>query len=82
MHPIYGPYITLVGHMFYKMLHFMVIIVIFMVAYGVASTGILYPKLTPITTVFSTIFYPFFNIVGELFMYREPPNGAYNFSPI
>ena len=51
------------------MLYFLVIMVIFLLAYGVAQQAILYPDEPASWSVVSGVFFrPYFQVYGELFM--------------
>ena len=51
------------------MAYFLFIMVVFLLAYGVASHAILYPQGEPSWSLISKIFFrPYFQIYGELFL--------------
>lgn len=64
-----GPYVVMIGRMTRDMLYFLVIMVIFLLAYGVAQQAILYPDEPASWSVVSGVFFrPYFQVYGELFM--------------
>ena len=44
IHPVYGPYVVMIIEMFKDMMHFMLILFVFLLAYGVSKTAILSPQ--------------------------------------
>jgi len=68
-----GPYVVMIGRMTVDMLYFLLIMVIFLLAYGVAQQAILYPNETASWSMLSRIFFrPYFQVYGELFV--DPPD--------
>jgi len=57
----------------------MIILGIFIVAYGVTSTAIIRPKVTFFLTLRDVFFHPYFNTFGELFIDGEKTNGKTRF---
>ncbi|XP_022809071.1 transient receptor potential cation channel subfamily M member 3-like [Stylophora pistillata] len=67
-----GPYVVMIGRMTVDMLYFLLIMVIFLLAYGVAQQAILYPnEIASWSTVSGVFFRPYFQVYGELF-FDEP----------
>lgn len=63
-----GPYVVMIGRMTVDMLYFLLIMVIFLLAYGVAQQAILYPnEIASWSTVSGVFFRPYFQVYGELF---------------
>ena len=59
------------------MLYFLLIMVVFLLAYGVAQQAILYPNEGPSWSVVSGVFFrPYFQVYGELFV--EAPDTSKN----
>lgn len=55
------------------MLYFLLIMVIFLLAYGVAQQAILYPNETASWSMVSRVFFrPYFQVYGELFFVDAP----------
>ncbi|KAL9968654.1 hypothetical protein ACROYT_G020769 [Oculina patagonica] len=68
-----GPYVVMIGRMTVDMLYFLLIMVIFLLAYGVAQQAILYPNEAASWSMVSRIFFrPYFQVYGELFV--DPPD--------
>lgn len=68
-----GPYVVMIGRMTVDMLYFLLIMVIFLLAYGVAQQAILYPNEAASWSMLSRIlFRPYFQVYGELFV--DPPD--------
>ncbi|XP_048577809.1 transient receptor potential cation channel subfamily M member 7 isoform X2 [Nematostella vectensis] len=64
-----GPYVVMIGRMTVDMIYFLLIMVIFLLAYGVAQQAILFPNQPPSWAIISHIFFrPYFQIYGELFI--------------
>ncbi len=60
------------------MLYFLLIMVIFLLAYGVAQQAILYPNEAASWSMVSRIFFrPYFQVYGELFV--DPPDTRKNY---
>ena len=53
------------------MLYFITILIVFMVAYGVATNNLLRPQKTNASKFIDIFFYPYFNIHGELFIEND-----------
>ena len=65
----FGPYVVMIGRMTFDMLYFLVIMVVFLLAYGVAQQAILFPKQEATWNIISMIlFRPYFQTYGELFI--------------
>ena len=75
VHPTLGPYLLIMRKMLNDCVQFVAITRVFMVAYGVTSTAILKPRDSthPATGTFP-LWQPYFNIYGELFIDRDPPD--------
>ena len=54
---------------------FLLILFVFLVAYGVSAASILKPQVGDPKMILDAIFHPYFNIYGELFVDRDPSNG-------
>lgn len=68
-----GPYVVMIGRMTVDMLYFLLIMVIFLLAYGVAQQAILYPNETASWSMVSRVFFrPYFQVYGELFFVDAP----------
>ncbi|XP_074627353.1 transient receptor potential cation channel subfamily M member-like 2 isoform X1 [Acropora palmata] len=64
-----GPYVVMIGRMTKDMLKFLIIMMVFLLAYGVAQQAILHPDEPASWSVLSGVFYkPYFQVYGELFM--------------
>ncbi|KAK3749590.1 hypothetical protein QZH41_019731, partial [Actinostola sp. cb2023] len=64
-----GPYVVMIGRMTVDMLYFLIIMVVFMLAYGVAQQAILNPNEAGTWGILSKIFFrPYFQTYGELFI--------------
>ena len=64
-----GPKVLMVTKMFRDMIQFLFLLAIFILAYGIASQGILYPNEWRMTKILHNIVYmPYFQIYGELFL--------------
>ncbi|XP_039250889.2 transient receptor potential cation channel subfamily M member-like 2 isoform X1 [Styela clava] len=69
VHHILGPKIIMVGKMLKDLLFFLFILVVFLLAYGVASQALLYPGETSFSQIIVGIIYkPYWQIYGELFL--------------
>ncbi|XP_066299867.1 transient receptor potential cation channel subfamily M member-like 2 isoform X2 [Branchiostoma lanceolatum] len=64
-----GPKLIMIARMLKDLIFFIFILIIFILAYGVASQAILYPNETRVGTVLQGIFHKsYFQIYGELFL--------------
>lgn len=64
-----GPYVVMIGRMTIDMLYFLLIMVVFLLAYGVAQQAILFPYEQGSWGLISKIFFrPYFQTYGELFI--------------
>ena len=75
VHPVLGPYIVMINKMLKDLATFLLILVIFIISYGVISTSLLTPHkahVTDITRLSNVIWKPYFHIYGELFAEAEP----------
>ena len=54
------------------MLYFITILIVFMVAYGVATNTLLRPRKGSTWKLADIFFYPYFNIHGEFFIEDDP----------
>ncbi|RDD38233.1 Transient receptor potential cation channel subfamily M member 5 [Trichoplax sp. H2] len=64
-----GPKMAMIRHMIKDLVSFLIILFVFLVAFGVASQAILNPVSKWDDTVFKRIFYvPYYRIYGELFL--------------
>lgn len=64
-----GPKVLMVTRMFMDMVQFLALLIIFILAYGIATQGILYPNEWRIDEILYGIIYtPYFQIYGELFI--------------
>ena len=60
------------------MAYFLLIMVVFLMAYGVAQQGILFPQETGSWGLISKVFFrPYFQVYGELFIEDNVYNGLY-----
>lgn len=57
------------------MMYFLIILFVFLVAHGVAMTAILIPGPPSMQMLVYSLFHPYFNIYGELFIDRDPADG-------
>ncbi|RDD41213.1 Transient receptor potential cation channel subfamily M member 3 [Trichoplax sp. H2] len=78
-----GPFLVMINKMIKDLLKFLLLLAIFIIAYGVASQAILYPNSPWDWNLLRQIFYmPFFQLFGELFVDQIqgrdcPPNATY-----
>ncbi|XP_031570497.1 transient receptor potential cation channel subfamily M member 3-like [Actinia tenebrosa] len=64
-----GPYVVMIGRMTVDMLSFLLIMLVFLLAYGIAQQAILFPNEDPSWELISKIlFRPYFQVYGELFI--------------
>ena len=56
------------------MLYFLIILFVFMIAYGVAFTSIMEPQDPGFNMLRKVLYHPYFNIYGELFL--NDPTGS------
>lgn len=64
-----GPKVLMVTSMFMDMIQFLAIMVIFVLSYGIAVQGILYPNEWRVGKILYNIIYtPYFQVYGELFI--------------
>ncbi|XP_073244598.1 transient receptor potential cation channel subfamily M member-like 2 isoform X3 [Porites lutea] len=80
---ILGPYVVMIGRMTIDMAYFLLIMVVFLMAYGVAQQGILFPQETGSWGLISKVFFrPYFQVYGELFIednvYNDKETTAFN----
>ncbi|XP_012554388.2 transient receptor potential cation channel subfamily M member 1 isoform X1 [Hydra vulgaris] len=69
---VLGPYVVMIFKMFIDMCSFLLILFVFLVAYGVSSAAILTPQTGGPKMIIDAMFHPYFNIYGELFIDRDP----------
>ena len=69
--PVSGPYVVMIGQMFSDMLKFLIILLIFMLSYGIGVRAILEPGPASSQMLISLMFHPYFNIMGEYFL-KDP----------
>lgn len=55
-------------------MYFLVILFVFLLAYGVATKAILQPQAAGWHMLRDIFFHPYYNIYGELFIDRDPEN--------
>nr|XP_047126615.1 transient receptor potential cation channel subfamily M member 3 [Hydra vulgaris] len=67
-----GPYVIMISKMFKDMVNFMLILFVFLVAYGISAASILVPQDAGFDMIINAFFHPYFNIYGELFVDRDP----------
>ncbi|RDD39507.1 Transient receptor potential cation channel subfamily M member 2 [Trichoplax sp. H2] len=83
----FGPLLVMIKKMLSDLVFFVVILGVFLVAYGVSSHAILHPNYPFNATIIQKIFYiPYFNIYGELFLAEIqgqncPPGQNYTTDP-
>ncbi|XP_057292178.1 transient receptor potential cation channel subfamily M member 3-like isoform X1 [Hydractinia symbiolongicarpus] len=75
-HRILGPYVVMIYKMFIDMMYFLVILFVFLLAYGVATKAILQPQAAGWHMLRDIFFHPYYNIYGELFIDRDPENNS------
>jgi len=65
-----GPYVVMIGRMSVDLVYFLLIMIVFVLAYGIAQQAILYPQLELASwSMASRVFFrPYFQAHGELFM--------------
>ncbi|KAK3610936.1 hypothetical protein CHS0354_032657 [Potamilus streckersoni] len=64
-----GPKLIMILHMVYNLAYFFMILLVFIVAYGISSHAILYPHTAPSLETLTDIFRrPYWNIYGELML--------------
>ncbi|KAL3836753.1 hypothetical protein ACJMK2_022170 [Sinanodonta woodiana] len=69
VHRELGPKLVMIMHMVYNLAYFIMILLVFIVAYGIASYAILYPHTEPSLATLTDIFRrPYWNIYGELML--------------
>ncbi|XP_076815902.1 transient receptor potential cation channel subfamily M member-like 2 isoform X1 [Clavelina lepadiformis] len=69
VHEELGPKLLMVGKMLKDIAFFVFILIVFLLAYGVASQSLLYPNESDVGTVFTGILSkPYWQIYGELFL--------------
>ncbi|KAJ7365831.1 Transient receptor putative cation channel sub M member 7 [Desmophyllum pertusum] len=66
---VLGPYVVMIGRMTIDMTYFLLIMVVFLMAYGVAQQAILFPYETASWELIPKVFFrPYFQVYGELFI--------------
>lgn len=66
---VLGPYVVMIGRMTIDMTYFLLIVVVFLMAYGVAQQSILFPQEAGSWELVPKVFFrPYFQIYGELFI--------------
>ncbi|XP_071090476.1 transient receptor potential cation channel subfamily M member-like 2 [Haliotis cracherodii] len=64
-----GPKLFMIMRMLEELVLFVMILVVFLLAYGVASQGLLYPQRKPDAVILKDIvFYPYWQLYGEIFL--------------
>ncbi|RDD38223.1 Transient receptor potential cation channel trpm [Trichoplax sp. H2] len=64
-----GPKMAMIRHMVKDLISFIIILLVFLAAFGIATQAILYPVAELSSTVIKNIFYvPYYRIYGELFL--------------
>ncbi|CAH3032487.1 unnamed protein product, partial [Porites lobata] len=64
-----GPYVVMIGRMTLDLMYFLLIMVVFFLAYGIPQQALLYPNEGPSWSMASQIFFrPYFQAHGELFL--------------
>ncbi|XP_067657196.1 transient receptor potential cation channel subfamily M member-like 2 isoform X2 [Haliotis asinina] len=68
-HSQLGPKLFMIMRMLEELVLFVMILVVFLLAYGVASQGLLYPQRKGDTVILKDIvFYPYWQLYGEIFL--------------
>ncbi|KAL9987179.1 hypothetical protein ACROYT_G001438 [Oculina patagonica] len=76
---ILGPYVVMIGRMTIDMTYFLLIMVVFLMAYGVAQQAILFPYETGSWNIIPKVFFrPYFQVYGELFIEDTSHNDDQN----
>ncbi|XP_022086912.1 transient receptor potential cation channel subfamily M member 3-like isoform X2 [Acanthaster planci] len=76
---VMGPYVNMIGNMIRDLLYFMLILLVFLVSYGVARQAILYPRSEWEWKILADIFLiPYWQVYGELFPDAENNQDTYN----
>nr|XP_047126609.1 transient receptor potential cation channel subfamily M member 1-like isoform X3 [Hydra vulgaris] len=70
-----GLYVITISRMFKDMINFLLILFVFLVAYGISTASILVPQDAGFDMIINVFFHPYFNIYGELFVDRDPGDG-------
>lgn len=66
---VLGPYVVMIGRMTVDMAYFLLIMVVFLMAYGVAQQAILFPYEAGSWDLIPKVFFrPYFQVYGELFI--------------
>ncbi|XP_021362499.1 transient receptor potential cation channel subfamily M member 2-like isoform X2 [Mizuhopecten yessoensis] len=69
VHKELGPKLVMIARMFFDLLYFVIILMVFVVAYGIAAYSILYPKSEfTFALVIGVIKMAYWNLYGELFL--------------
>ncbi|XP_041370086.1 transient receptor potential cation channel subfamily M member 1-like isoform X2 [Gigantopelta aegis] len=64
-----GPKLYMIMKMLEELISFIMVLAIFLLAYGVSSQGLLYPQRTPSWIIVKDIlYYPYWQLYGELFL--------------
>ncbi|XP_077980495.1 transient receptor potential cation channel subfamily M member-like 2 [Glandiceps talaboti] len=64
-----GPKIIMIFKMLKDLMYFLVILVIFILSFGIANEAILYPNMEPnLLVIFKSIYKPYWQLYGELFL--------------
>ncbi|XP_047126597.1 transient receptor potential cation channel subfamily M member 3 isoform X2 [Hydra vulgaris] len=66
-----GLYVVMISKMFLDMVYFLVILFVFLLAFGISTASILTPQDSEKHMFVQSIFRPYFNIYGELFIDRD-----------
>nr|XP_006816420.1 PREDICTED: transient receptor potential cation channel subfamily M member 3-like [Saccoglossus kowalevskii] len=79
-----GPKLIMIGKMLIEMMLFLVILLVFLISYGVASQALLYPnRRTAYWGIFRDVVYmPYFQIYGELFLEELDPHFVDGENPV
>ena len=67
-HPITGLYVVMIGQMLSDMFSFLIILLIFLLSYGIAMKAMLAPGTADIQMLVQPFFYAYFNIYGQYFI--------------
>ena len=70
-----GPYVVMIGQMMSDMFKFLIILLIFLLSYGIGVKSFLNPTPASSQMLVQAIFHPYFHIHGEYFL-DDPENGT------
>ncbi|XP_065684239.1 transient receptor potential cation channel subfamily M member 1 isoform X1 [Hydra vulgaris] len=74
-----GPYVIMISKMFKDMVNFLLILFVFLLAYGISVISILVPQEAGFNMIIDVFFHPYFNIYGELFVERDAQSNVTRF---